>query len=292
MRVLVLGASGMLGHRLVMELVGRQFDAAAACRQPAALPDLGLAPDAILGGLDAQRPETVIGIVYRLKPDAVVNCVGIVKQRDAAHDPVPSIQVNSLFPHIVNAACRDVGARCVQIGTDCVFSGHSGAYVEADVPDATDLYGRSKLLGEVTEAGALTLRTSIIGWQIGEPTGLVGWFEAHRAERLSGYSSAFFSGLTTAALSRVIAEVLQDHPTLEGLYHVSAERIDKYSLLRRLAAELRWEVDLTPVDMPRIDRSLDSSPFRARTGWRPSPWSEMLAELAAEREWYAALRCP
>jgi dTDP-4-dehydrorhamnose reductase len=247
---------------------------------------------AILGGLDAQEPETVSDMVNRLEPDAVVNCVGIVKQREAARDPVSSIRVNSLFPHIVNAACRDAGARCVQIGTDCVFAGDAGGYLETDVPDATDLYGRSKLLGEVTGAGAITLRTSIIGWQIGEPTGLVGWLEAHRAERLSGFSSAFFSGLTTTALSRVIADVLRDHPTLEGLYHVSADRIDKWSLLRRLADQLRWDVDITPVDTPRIDRSLDSSLFRSRTGWRPSPWSDMLAELAAEHEWYAGLRSP
>jgi dTDP-4-dehydrorhamnose reductase len=290
MRVLILGASGMLGHRMVKELAGLQFNVMTACRRPGALPDLGVAPDAVLGGLDAQRAKSAIDIIRRLKPDAVVNCVGIVKQRAAAHDPVPSIQVNSLFPHVVSAACREVDARFLQISTDCVFAGNTGGYTEADVPDATDLYGRSKLLGEVIESRALTLRTSIVGWEIGEAAGLLGWFEGHRAEPLSCFSSAFFSGLTTTALSRVIAKVLRDHPTLNGLYHVSAERIDKCSLLRRLAGELRWDVDLIPTNTPCIDRSLDSGRFRARTGWSPAPWSEMLAALAAEHEWYAAFR--
>jgi dTDP-4-dehydrorhamnose reductase len=153
------------------------------------------------------------------------------------------------------------------------------------VPDAFDLYGRSKLLGEVTDQDhVFTLRTSIIGWQLGEPTGLVAWFAAHRNEQLKGYTKAVFSGLTTRALTEVVRDVVLTDATLSGLWHVSADPIDKHSLLTDLARHLGWNVALNPVDQPAIDRSLDSSRFRERTGWTPSSWDEMLERLA--REWH------
>ena len=128
----------------------------------------------------------------------------------------------------------------VHVSTDCVFSGSRGGYVESDVPDAFDLYGRSKLLGEVTDReNTVTLRTSIIGWQLGEPTGLVGWFAAHRDEPLKGFTKAVFSGLTTRALTEVIRDVVMPDASLSGLWHVSAEPIDKYTLLTKLAEQAR-----------------------------------------------------
>jgi dTDP-4-dehydrorhamnose reductase len=164
-----------------------------------------------------------------------------------------------------------------------VFSGSRGGYTEADVPDAFDLYGRSKLLGEVTDRdNVFTMRTSIIGWQYGQPTGLVGWFADHRDEPLSGYTKAIFSGLTTRTLTEVVRDVVLPDASLSGLWHVSAEPIDKYSLLTKLASHLGWDVDITPVDEPTIDRSLDSSRFRERTGWTPPSWDKMLERLARE----------
>jgi dTDP-4-dehydrorhamnose reductase len=169
------------------------------------------------------------------------------------------------------------------VSTDCVFSGARGGYTESDVPDASDLYGRSKLLGEVTDRdNVVTLRTSIIGWQLGEPTGLVAWFAAHRSEPLKGFTKAVFSGLTTRALTEVIRDVVMPDRALSGLWHLAAEPIDKYTLLARLAGYLGWDVSLSPIDEPVVDRSLDSTRFRQRTGWTPPSWDEMFEELAAE----------
>jgi len=281
-RVLVVGASGMLGHEAI-RVLAPDFEVWGACRDPGNLPDLGVPRERLLGGLDAEQADTARDVVDRVRPDLVINAAGIVKQRKAAKETIPSIAVNSLWPHVLADACATRGARMVHVSTDCVFSGSRGGYVESDVPDAFDLYGRSKLLGEVTDQDhVVTLRTSIIGWQIGEPTGLVGWFAAHRAEPLKGFTKAVFSGLTTAALTGVIRDVVLADAGLSGLWHVSAEPIDKYTLLSELAGYLGWKVDLTPVDQLVIDRSLDSTRFRERTGWTPPSWSEMLAELAAE----------
>lgn len=281
-RILVVGASGMLGHEAI-RVLAPDFEVWGACRHPETLPDLGIPSDRLLGGLDATNPGDAYELLEMVQPDVVLNAVGIVKQRAEARAAIPSIEVNSLWPHVLADACASADARMVHMSTDCVFSGSRGGYGESDVPDAFDLYGRSKLLGEVTDCeNVVTLRTSIIGWQFGEPTGLVGWFAAHRNEALKGFTRAVFSGLTTRALTETIRDVVLPDADMSGLWHVSADPIDKFTLLTKLAGHLGWNVDLTPAEQPAIDRSLDSTRFRERTGWAPPSWDEMLEVLAVE----------
>ncbi len=282
-RILVVGASGMLGHEAV-RVLAPDFEVWGACRHPENLPDLGVPSERLIGGLDAMRPDSAYELIDRVRPDLVINAVGIIKHRDLAKAAIPSITVNSLWPHVLADACTRIDARMVHVSTDCVFSGSRGGYVESDVPDAFDLYGRSKLLGEVTDLdNAVTLRTSIIGWQVEMPTGLVGWFAAHRNEKLQGFTRALFSGLTTRALTEVVRDVVLPDESLSGLWHVSADSIDKYTLLTKLAGYLGWDVDIEPSEDFVIDRSLDSTRFRERTGWNPPSWEEMLSELAASQ---------
>lgn len=282
-RILVLGASGMLGSEAI-RVLAPDFDVWGACRNAESLPDLGAPQNQMLSGLDAMKPDSVYELMAQIKPNVVINAVGIVKQREDAAAAIPSITVNSLWPHIVADSCAQVGARMVHVSTDCVFSGQTtpqGGYREADTPDAYDLYGRSKLLGEVVNASnTITLRTSIIGWQMGPQTSLIGWFAEHRAESLKGYMKAVFSGLTTSALTRVIRDVVIPRPDLSGLYHVSAEPIDKYTLLSSLAKDCGWDVDITPSEDLVVDKTLNSEHFQKETGWTPPSWDEMLAELA------------
>jgi len=281
-RILVVGASGMLGHEAI-RVLAPDFEVWGACRDPRVLPDLGVPTKRMLAGLDATDSHAAYALIQRVRPDLVLNAVGIVKQRADAKAAIPSIQVNSLWPHVLAHACAANDARMVHVSTDCVFSGSRGGYVETDVPDAFDLYGRSKLLGEVTDReNTVTLRTSIIGWQLGEPTGLVGWFAAHRNEELKGFTKAVFSGLTTQALTEVIRDIVMQDASLSGLWHVSAEPIDKYTLLTKLAEYAGWDVDITPSEELVIDRSLDSSRFRERTGWVAKSWDEMLDGLAGK----------
>ncbi len=272
----------MLGHE-ALRVLAPDFEVWGACRNPETLPELGVPADRLLGGLDATNADDAYELLAMVQPDLVLNAIGIVKQREDAKAAIPSIEVNSLWPHLLADACALYGARMIHVSTDCVFSGSRGGYTEADVPDAFDLYGRSKLLGEVTDReNVVTLRTSIIGWQLGDPTGLVGWFAAHRAEQLKGFTKAIFSGLTTRALTEVIRDVVLPDESLHGLWHVSAQPIDKFTLLSKLAEKLVWDVDLTPSGELVIDRSLDSTGFREKTGWTPPSWDEMLEALAEE----------
>lgn len=282
MRVLVLGGDGMLGHELFLH-VRQRHEARVTLRQSlAAYSAQSFFSSAnAFADVDVRRPERVEQVLDEFKPDAVVNAVGIVKQRPESEDAIVSIEVNALMPHRLAASCRKIGARLIHLSTDCVFSGEKGRYSEGDRPDPVDVYGRSKLLGEVTGEGALTLRTSMIGRGLYRKTGLVDWFLEQRG-RVQGYRNAIFSGLTTVALSRLIAMMIEKHPRASGLYHVSATPISKYELLTKLRERLQAKVEITPVDEPRIDRSLDSTRFRRVFAYQPPTWEQMLDELAGE----------
>lgn len=293
-RLLVLGGTGMLGHKLSQRAGERGGEAWATIRAPQ-LDGPGAAvldPDRVIAGVSADRLETVAAAIDSVDPEVVVNCIGIVKQADAASDPLPSIQINSLFPHQVAALCRERGKRFVHISTDCVFSGAAGDYVEDDLADARDLYGRSKLLGEASGPGSLTVRTSIIGRELASSYGLVEWFlgEAAAGNGVRGFSKAIFSGFTTEALADVLIEVVFPRPELEGLWHVSAEPIDKNRLLELVREAFGLEVAIAPDDSVTIDRSLNSTRFRDATGWQPPGWEEMIGRLAADQTPYDEIR--
>jgi dTDP-4-dehydrorhamnose reductase len=283
MSVLILGGAGMLGHKVWQRLSPR-FDARVTLRSGADdYAGLGLFDaERVVPGVDASDFARLSATLRELRPDVVVNCVGIIKQLPGAHDAITSITINSLLPHQLAAACAEIGARLIHVSTDCVFSGRKGMYRESDQPDAEDLYGRSKLLGEVTGAGCLTLRTSIIGRELRATTGLVEWFLSNRGAAVDGYGEAIFSGLTTLALADLIGNVIEHHPRLSGLYQVSTEPIDKLTLLRLINDAYGANVMIRPSSAVRIDRSLDSSRFREATGWQPRPWRELVAEMAAD----------
>lgn len=280
-RVLVLGATGMLGHRLMArfrqhwEVAGTVRGDAGALRGHSAF-----AGATLYGGVGANAPECAIGVIDAFRPQVIVNCIGIVKQRPEASDPVEALTVNGLFPHRIAAAAKQRGLRFIHLSTDCVFSGRLGRpYREHDIADAEDLYGRSKLVGEPTGPGALTLRTSIIGWELNRPTGLLEWTASQAGRAVHGYRQALFSGFTTDRLAELVAFLIAKRPELWGLRHAAAEGIDKLDLLMRLNRALSLGVAITPSDEPRIDRRLDSGLLTGETGWEPPGWDSMIDEL-------------
>lgn len=279
----------MLGHKVWQRFRDR-VDAWVTVRDRRTAGHPLFAGGRVITGVRADEFETVQRAWDEARPTAVVNCVGIVKQLKEASDPVTSITVNALFPHRVAALARERGARMIQISTDCVFSGARGGYTESDLPDARDLYGRTKLLGEVTAAPGLTLRTSIIGREMYATTGLVEWFLSHRCGEVTGYTQARFSGLTTDALAGIVGALVERQPSLSGLYNVASEPISKYDLLTRLNEAYRAGVRISASDEVRIDRSLDGGAFAHATGIAVPGWQEMIAALAADPTPYEAWR--
>ena len=283
MRVLILGGDGMLGHRLLRQLQVNHEVKVTLRQELSGYAHLKLftADNAYAGVYDPDT-DRLVEVMLDFSPQAIVNCVGIVKQRTEANEAIPSLQINSLLPHRLAQLARTVGARLVHLSTDCVFAGTRGDYREDDPADAQDLYGRSKLLGEVSEPPCLTLRTSMVGAELVRKSGLLEWFLAQRGGAVKGFTRAIFSGFTTAELSRVIERLLVDHPAASGLYHVSSEPISKYDLLRRIDAALGLQVRIAPDDAFHCDRSLNSERFRAAFGYAPPSWDQMVAELARD----------
>ena len=277
MKVMVLGATGMLGHMMVRVLAESPLlQVTAVLRSAGGVQPRGVAVQTCSDASDADALVTLISLA---RPDVVVNCVGVVKQRSDADDPLAAIPINSVLPHRLARLCTLAGARLIHFSTDCVFSGSRGGYRESDAPDAMDLYGRSKLIGEVSESPqALTLRVSIIGPELRGAQGLLGWFLSQQGT-VKGYRHAIFSGLTTLELSRVVRDHLLGRPQLHGLYHLSAEAISKLDLLRLAARIYEHPITIEPEDEPAIDRSLDSQRLRDILGYRPPSWPEMLTQL-------------
>jgi dTDP-4-dehydrorhamnose reductase len=290
-RVLVLGGNGMLGHRLCRVLSGRMELWATFREMPANYEFLPA--EKRVGHVSMEDLGRVKEVLDTTKPDAVVNAAGIVKQRDEAKQAVPSITINALFPHQLANLCIERGIRVIHISTDCVFSGFRGNYTELDNPDPVDLYGRSKLLGELNRPGTLTLRTSIIGWQLNSFSGLLSWFALQRGKHIKGYRKAIYSGLATTILSQLIGDILLTRPDLSGLYQVASNPISKYELLVQLRDLLGWkDLIIDPDENFFCDRSLSGARFSSVTGWHSPNWTTMLEGLAAEwpsyREYYSS----
>jgi len=278
-RLLVLGATGMLGHRVVASFAAAGHEVHGAVRDPERARQLGLTEP--LHAFDAFDDDALPELVAAVEPSAVINAVGLVKQLEEAARPIPAIAINSLFPHRLAEVCEAHDAKLIHVSTDCVFSGElpaPAAYSETSPPDPRDLYGRSKLLGEVTAPPALTLRTSIVGRELERASGLLEWFAAQDGKAVKGFTNAIFSGLTTSALAVVMEEILRDHRDISGLYQVSADPISKFDLLTRLRDVLGLDCEIEPVAEPSVNRALDSSAFRERTGIQIPSWTAMLAE--------------
>jgi len=279
MRILILGGDGMMGHQLLKSLRERHEVRVTLRQNEDAYAGIGLFSriDSYFG-IDVTAPGAVAGVMNDFRPEVVVNCVGIVKQRATAKEAIPSITINALLPHQLALLCAEQGARLIHLSTDCVFSGRRGNYRENDFPDANDLYGRTKLLGEVAEPPCLTLRTSIIGWELNRKKSLLEWFVA-QAGPIKGFTKAIYSGFSTMEMTRIIERLFTIFPSACGIYHVSSEPISKFDLLVRMNQRLELGRVIIPYSDFVCDRSLDSTRFQREFNYEPPSWESMIEEL-------------
>lgn len=287
MRVLIFGASGMLGHKLYQRMTA-QFKVFCTIRGDfESIERFGLfAKASIVENVDATDLVSIKRAISVVRPDCVINAIGLIKQIPASNEVVTALRVNSIFPNQLADLSEEFSFRLITIGTDCVFDGKKGNYSERDPPDARDLYGLSKLLGEVTRNNALTIRTSIIGRELSTNHSIVEWFLGQRGRRVQGYRKAIYTGLPCGVLADIIANLISDYPDMAGLFHVSSNPISKFELLTLLNQYYSAHVVIDPSDEVAIDRSLDSSNFRAFTGFQPTDWSQMIEEMANDPTQY------
>lgn len=281
--VLVLGATGMLGSTLFrafskdssLVTFGTMREASGYRHFPIEL------RDAIIPHTYLEGEAGLLRALSIARPDIVINCIGIIKQLPTANDHLESLAINSMLPHRLAKYCDAIGARLVHFSTDCVFSGKQGLYKEEDFPDAYDLYGRTKFLGEVNYENAITIRTSIIGHELNRSKSLIDWFLSQSGE-VKGFSKAIFSGLPTIEVARVVKEYVIPNSNLSGLYHLSVAPINKYNLLDLVAQTYGKNIRLISDDKLVIDRSLNSDRFRIATGFQPKPWPDLIKDMYEE----------
>ncbi|NWD49603.1 dTDP-4-dehydrorhamnose reductase family protein [Pseudomonas gingeri] len=285
MKILILGITGMLGSA-----VFRAFSADSGhetwgtARSAAALQYFPQQSRArLLTGVDVLDQDALVAVFAKVRPDVVINCVGLIKQLADAKDPLTALPINAMLPHRLARLCTLTGARLIHISTDCVFSGRKGGYLESDLSDAEDLYGKSKYIGELHELShAVTLRTSIIGHELNSNHSLVDWFLTQEAS-VRGFSRAIFSGLPTAELARVMKDFVLPHPELNGLYHVAAEPIAKLDLLTLIASQYGKSIEIHPDAALVIDRTLNSERFTQATGYIAPTWPRLIELMHATR---------
>lgn len=281
MRVLVLGASGMIGSAIFHVLSqSKDLEVWGSIRNVEQKRFFSLKQQKhLVRNADLLDQEQLVRLLDDLKPKVVINCVGLTKHHKEAEDVLLAVPLNTLLPHRLAEMCSLIDARLIHISTDCIFSGERGNYLENDLSDATDIYGKSKYLGElITYPNAVTLRTSTIGHEFQSRYGLLEWFLSQK-QQCTGFSRAIFSGLPNTVFAEIIRDYVIPRPELQGLYHVGATPINKYHLLELIATEYEKEINILRDDKFIIDRSLNVNRFNKQTGYSAPSWQELIQNM-------------
>jgi dTDP-4-dehydrorhamnose reductase len=281
MNILIFGATGMLGHAVFQVLsMDKRLTVFGTIRSEVSknLFSTTLAQN-LIPNIDIESDDCLKKAFEISQPDVVINCIGIIKQLSDAKDVLKTVPVNTLLPHRLAALSKELGSRLILVSTDCVFSGNKGNYVETDFPNCDDLYGRSKLLGEIVDNDkVLTIRTSIIGHELRGGHSLINWF-LNQSGSTQGYTKAIFSGLPTNELAKIILDCITNWPSLHGLYHVSANPINKYELLSLIAKIYGKNIQINKSDKVQIDRSLSHLKFKQATGYKTKDWPTLIESM-------------
>jgi dTDP-4-dehydrorhamnose reductase len=288
MKVCVLGAGGLLGHMLIRVLSGSNDVFGTTREKPNISSPLAkfLSQEKWIGGVDASIPHSIEKIFETDQFDVAINCIGLIKQRDSIVSDSEMMVINGEFPHHLVQIANSHDTQVIHISTDCVFSGIKGSYLESDTPDPVDVYGKSKLLGELADSKNLTLRTSHIGRELTVKKSFVEWLVSQRGGHVNGYCHAIYSGLTTQALARTISKLLLGNSHLSGLFHVSSQPISKLEIINKLNKLLDLELTVTPDASVQINRSLNSEKFQNATSISPQTWDEMLSDFCQDQKTY------
>ncbi len=280
-KILVLGASGMIGHVIFNELIKYpHYDVYGTVRSLNGLhnkyPEENLSR--IRQHVDAENFDTIMRALASIQPDIVINCIGLIKQLPIAKDPLTIINLNAQLPHRISMVCRTAKARMIHLSTDCVFEGKKGNYTEEDIPDASDVYGRTKYLGEVLYPHCITVRTSTIGHELKGNFGLLEWFLSQK-EKTKGFTKAIFTGFPTVELAHILRDYIISNEKLTGLYHVATKPISKYDLLKLIAKKYSFDIDIETEERIAIDRSLSTEKFIAETGYLLQSWEYLIEKM-------------
>lgn len=280
MRILILGASGMLGYSLFKNLSKySHLNIYGTVRSISKNKKYFLDYiNKLIVCDDAKNLDSLVSAINECMPDIVINCIGLIKQNDESSKHTEAIEINALLPHKLAGICNKLECKLIHFSTDCCFDGKLGAYTELDEPNAIDLYGRTKALGEIGYSPHLTLRTSIIGHELNSNISLINWFLSQENE-VNGFSKAIFSGLPTSYIADLLCHKILPKKNLTGIYNLSADPIDKYSLLLLVSKYYKKNIKIHEDKSFSINRSLDSTYLRRKIKFIPDPWPALIEHM-------------
>lgn len=292
MRIVILGGGGMLGHKMWQGLAAHFKDTYVTLRKAKTYYDkTGLFKNnQVIDNLDLADIKKLNNVLDELNPDVIVNCAGVTIRSKEGENVIASININALLPHYLLNWCKKKSARVIHFSTVCVFDGATGGYVEESLPNAQDLYGRTKMLGDLLDEQAITLRSSFIGREIEGKAELLEWFLSQRSKQIKGYRQAIFTGVTTKVMVDITKDLIQEFPKLSGLFHIASEKLSKYELLLLMKEAFRINIDIAPDDNFICKRDLVDTKFKETTGFLCPTWKDMMADIAKDPTLYDSWR--
>lgn len=285
MKIVILGATGLIGHKLLQTVNESEHDAYGiihGSKMTFANIDF-LQSDSIVESVDVLEFDKLHGILHYIQPNVVLNCVGITKRKEDINDPIQAVSVNSLFPHRLANLASEMNFRVIHFSTDCVFNGDIGNYLEESVTTGVDTYGKTKALGEIRYPHTLTIRSSFIGRELAGRTEHLEWLISQNGRTIKGFTHAMYSGVSTIYISRVVLDIIENHPELSGLYQLATpDHISKYDLLCLARDTFHLDIEIVPESDYKIKPTLDGSKLKNAIGLVVPDWQEMMSELAAD----------
>ena len=287
MKILVLGASGMIGLAVYNHLVKNEnlevIGTTTNIKAKKIIENQNKLNSLIL--FDFLKNKNIESLMKSINPNIIINCVGIIKQSALITNKINTIFLNSILPNKLSILAQQNGIKLIQISTDCVFSGKTGSYAENDNPDPIDTYGRTKLIGETINDNNFTLRTSLVGHELFTKNGLLEWFLSQKHE-CTGFKNAFFSGFTTTAFAKLLEFILINKIELTGMYHVSSNIISKYDFLEKINQVYNKNIKIHVDYSFNINRSLNSLALQKKINYKVDNWDIMIKEMFKERFLY------
>ena len=256
MKVLILGVDGMIGHKIAQSLISN-FHVVGSTRKNINLKKVSL------DGLQ-------------------------IFQKDFLKDDISNSEfINQQFPYEIENWVINNKKRFIHFSTDCVFSGKKGNYLDNDIPDADDLYGKTKGKGEINSNATITIRSSMIGREVYNHTELFEWLYSMSNSSIEGYSNVMYSGVTTVWMGKVINKLLSENIILNGIYNVASKPISKYELLSKLSNAFNLNVNIIPNPNIKSNKVLISKKFTEITGLKTPNWNDLISEFKEDCETYS-----
>ncbi len=283
--IIVLGAAGMLGHKIWQHLntlyPNQVFGTLRNATQH--YDQFNLFDERRMLQVDVADFAKLEACLDKVKPQWIINCIGLTLRKPDLADLEKCIEINSMLPHRLKAWAANNSSKVIHFSTDCVFDGKKGNYSLNDAPSATDLYGKSKYLGEISGPHALTLRLSIVGRELEKKTELLEWLLAQKKQKIKGYSKVIYSGLSTLRVAHEVAKIIQKHPDLNGIYQLASQPISKFELLKLFNIAFKVEAEIEEFEGYTSDKSLNSEAYSKATGFVAPNWKDMTLELLTDK---------